>query len=63
MSASSGGWSEFLAMGGYGSYVWSAYGLTAVILVFNTHRALRASREALQTLAREHLEDGDDTAP
>jgi heme exporter protein D len=24
---------EFFAMGGYGFYVWSAYGLTALVLV------------------------------
>ncbi|MFQ6022034.1 MAG: heme exporter protein CcmD [Acidiferrobacterales bacterium] len=28
-------WSEFFAMGGYGLYVWGAYGFAAVILVIN----------------------------
>lgn len=28
-------WSEFLAMGGYGAYVWSAYGLAAAVLLWN----------------------------
>ena len=27
--------SEFLAMGGYGFYVWTSYGLTLVVLLFN----------------------------
>ncbi len=27
------GWSEFFAMGGYGIYVWPAFGLSAVLLV------------------------------
>lgn len=26
---------EFLAMGGYGAYVWSAYALMVVVLVWN----------------------------
>jgi heme exporter protein D len=41
--------SEFLAMGGYGFYVWSAYGVTALAIVVEilTLRArYRASREA-----------------
>jgi heme exporter protein D len=37
--------SEFLAMGGYGFYVWSAYGVTALILVAEM-LALRARRRA-----------------
>jgi len=41
---------HFFAMGGYGSYVWSAYGVAAVILLANIiaplkkWRALRNSR-------------------
>jgi len=27
--------SEFLAMGGYGAYVWSAFGITFAVLLFN----------------------------
>jgi len=26
---------EWLSMGGRGAYVWSAYGITAVVLIFN----------------------------
>jgi heme exporter protein D len=37
--------SEFLAMGGYGFYVWSAYGVTAVAIVAEL-LALRARRRA-----------------
>ncbi|MBX3727427.1 MAG: heme exporter protein CcmD [Xanthomonadales bacterium] len=42
--------SEFLAMGGYGAYVWSAYAVTAVVLAwdatapFRRRRALRRQR-------------------
>ena len=35
---------EFLAMGGYGGYVWSAYALCAVILINNARLARRAAR-------------------
>lgn len=31
----------FLAMGGYGAYIWSCYGLTAVVLIFMAWRARR----------------------
>jgi heme exporter protein D len=36
---------EFLAMGGYGFYVWSAYGVTALVIVAEL-LALRARRRA-----------------
>lgn len=38
---------EFFSMGGYGSYIWSSYGLTAlamIILLVATLRGLRSSR-------------------
>ena len=28
-------WADFLAMGGYAPYVWSSYGLAAVVVVLN----------------------------
>lgn len=28
-------WQEFLAMGGYGFYVWTSYGICLVVLVAN----------------------------
>ena len=37
--------SEFLAMGGYGFYVWGAYGVTALVIVAELV-ALRARRGA-----------------
>jgi heme exporter protein D len=42
--------SEFLAMGGYGFYVWGAYGVTALVIVAELV-ALRARRRAAETLA------------
>ncbi len=37
---------EFLAMGGYGLYVWGSYGMTALVLAAELW-ALRARRKAL----------------
>lgn len=39
---------EFLAMGGYASYVWSAWGITLLVLVLN---AWSARRRHARTLA------------
>ena len=43
---------EFLHMGGYASYVWSAYGIALVVLVFNVLSPLRLKRKLLEALAR-----------
>jgi heme exporter protein D len=40
-------------MGGYGLYVWPAYGLTAAIMIaflISTLRSLRSRKRALRTL-------------
>ena len=42
--------SEFLAMGGYAPYVWSAYGVTLVVLVYNAWAAYRQHVVALSRL-------------
>lgn len=42
---------EFFRMGGYAGYVWTAYGLTAVVLVWNWWAARRS--EAEQVLSAE----------
>ena len=39
--------SEFFSMGGYGSYIWSSYGVTAfamIVLLVATLRGLRSSK-------------------
>jgi heme exporter protein D len=41
--------SEFLAMGGYGFYVWGAYGVTALVIVAELV-AVRARRRAAEAL-------------
>jgi heme exporter protein D len=48
---------EFLAMGGYGSFVWPAYGVTAVVVVglivwsARAHRAVKARVALLEAQA------------
>ncbi|MCB9949268.1 MAG: heme exporter protein CcmD [Rhodospirillaceae bacterium] len=44
---------QFLSMGGYGAYVWGAYGLCAVVmvlLVVLTLKRLRANERTLKML-------------
>jgi heme exporter protein D len=48
---------EFLAMGGHGAYVWSAYGMALLVLVGLVAQPLRRRRAVLeavrQAVARE----------
>ncbi len=44
---------EFLHMGGYGFYVWSAYGVTFVVLVANVIVPVLRARELRTRLARQ----------
>lgn len=37
--------SDWLAMGGYGAYVWSAYAVTAVVLLWDATAPMRARRQ------------------
>lgn len=39
---------EFLAMGGYAAYVWTAYGITLLVLVLNVAAARQRLRGALR---------------
>ncbi len=43
---------EFLQMGGYGAYVWSAYGLTAVVLMVNWWAARQREADELLSARR-----------
>ncbi len=47
-------WSQFFAMGGYGFYVWSSYGLAALILILNLYIPLHR-RKTVRRLLREFL--------
>ena len=40
--------SEFLAMGGHGGYVWSAYGITLLVLMLSGWAATRRHKQALR---------------
>ena len=42
----------FLAMGGYGFFVWSAYGISAVLIVFNMVGAARLPARQRREIAR-----------
>ena len=43
-------WSEFISMGGYGVYVWSAYGFAIIILVINVIIPMRRQSVVLRAL-------------
>ena len=47
-----GQFESFLAMGGHGAFVWSAYGLCAVVLVVLTVASLRRLRTSEAALRR-----------
>jgi heme exporter protein D len=47
-------WTDFLAMGGYGFYVWSAYAFAALILAVNVVLPLQQKQTLLKIL-RESL--------
>jgi heme exporter protein D len=40
--------SEFLSMGGYAGYVWTAYGITLVVIVLNICSARRRHAQGLE---------------
>ena len=48
---------DFLAMGGYGGYVWSSVAITVVIMVVNVFVARAAHRRVLTQLRRRALVD------
>ena len=43
---------EFLAMGGHGPYVWSAYGVALVVLVWLVVQPLRRHAAILESVRR-----------
>ncbi len=50
---------DFLAMGGYGAFVWPAYGITAAVMIgllAASLRRLRRTRAALAALGDRHGE-------
>lgn len=55
--------SEFLHMGGYASYVWSAWGITLAVLVYNAWAAYRYHATALSRLRASGEESGAGPQP
>lgn len=43
---------EFFAMGGYAGYVWSAYGVTALVIVAELLSLARRKRTCLRRISR-----------
>jgi heme exporter protein D len=43
---------EFLDMGGYAFYVWTAYGLGLIVLLANLVEPIRRERKLLREIAR-----------
>lgn len=43
-------WGEFFAMGGYGKFVWSAYGITAIVIVLNIVLPILRHKKILRML-------------
>ena len=43
---------DFLTMGGYAAYVWSAYGITLAVLVISAWTARRKRLQALEQARR-----------
>ncbi|MDJ0927956.1 MAG: heme exporter protein CcmD [Gammaproteobacteria bacterium] len=54
---------EFLAMGGYAEFVWSTFGLTAVVLIINVVTARRRMRLALDELQMKLMRERQRSAP
>jgi|TARA_B110000196_G_scaffold235936_1_gene204412 heme exporter protein D len=52
---------EFLEMGGYAAYVWSCYGIVALVLLLNSISSWRRYQNLLLRLKRLHSEKKDDT--
>ncbi|MBT7953779.1 MAG: heme exporter protein CcmD [Rhodospirillaceae bacterium] len=54
---------EFLSMGGYGSFIWAAFGLSAVVLIgilIQSQRFLKASDAELNALQSVEASNGDE---
>ena len=48
---------DFLAMGKHGFYVWSAYGVSALLIIANMALAIRAQGQVRQRLGRQQRRD------
>ena len=48
---------DFIQMGRHGAYVWSAYGISAGLIVVNLWLALRSQKQAREQVARQMRRD------
>ena len=55
--------SEFLQMGGYAAYVWSAYGITLIVLIINIWAAFRSHTEMLVRVQNENRSERSGRQP
>ncbi|MES1956237.1 heme exporter protein CcmD [Salinisphaera hydrothermalis] len=51
------GWQQFLDMGGYAGYVWSAYGIAAVVILANVVAPLLALARIKRRIANKEFVD------
>ena len=45
-------WSDFFAMGGHGPYVWSAYGIAFVVIIWNLLAPVITHKRAIARIQR-----------
>jgi heme exporter protein D len=50
-------WHQFFAMGGYAAYVWSAYGIAAVVLAANIAAPMIAHRRIKRRIRQSLVDD------
>ena len=50
--------SEFFHMGGYAAYVWSAYGISLVVLIMNIILPIRREKALLHNLRKKMQREG-----
>ncbi|MBH04158.1 MAG: heme exporter protein CcmD [Xanthomonadales bacterium] len=50
-------WQQFLHMGGYARYVWSAYGIAAAVMLANVVAPIVALARIKRRIAREEFVD------
>lgn len=46
---------DFLQMGGYAAYVWSAYGITLIVLIVNVGLILRKQKKAMKKIRNTYV--------
>lgn len=55
--------SEFLAMGGYGTFVWASYGVTVIVIVGNFIWSIQRRKAVLRRLQQPAVEERDAVRP